>query len=277
MCFRSFSIDCACSFARQTNQPAVFVSSLRPVEYSLAPQIREPIGEAVKVEIGECALKRRHPFLISLIYVCMFFFFYDYWNYNQPRYIYSSQFWSLWAYQRKKQKTDFLYQSINQSIRDYLFLLYIQWPTLPPSVVMSVMVCFSVSVSVNCHWMFLISDWVSQYSILFYSILLCIFLGSNFTKPCQVFVPCKGKPDVILIWQVNGNFLWNTKPSARLHATETRSALLTFLRLSTFLFLFMLLSYMDNICYWKYIHLVSHAYPDRQRKMLCAHGKFEMT
>lgn len=48
-------------------------------------------------------------------------------------------------------------------------------------------------------------------------------IGSNFTKPCQVFVPCKGKPDVILIWQVNGNFLWNTKPSARLHATETRN------------------------------------------------------
>lgn len=73
------------------------------------------------------------------------------------------------------------------------------------------------------------------------------FLGSNFTKPCQVFVPCIGKPDVLLIWQVNGNFLWNTKPSARLHATETRSELLlTFLRLSTFLFM---LSYMDNICY----------------------------
>lgn len=159
--FRSFSVDCACSFARQTNQPAVFLSSLRPVEYSLVPQIREPIGEAVKVKIGECALKRRHPFLISPIYVCIVARLY--WNYNQPRCINSSQFWSLWAYQRKKQKTDFLYQSIHQSIRDFLFLLCKQWSTLPPSVIMSVMV--------NCHWMFLISDWVSWYSILFYSIL----------------------------------------------------------------------------------------------------------
>lgn len=71
------------------------------------------------------------------------------------------------------------------------------------------------------------------------------FSGSTFTKLCQVFVPCKGEPDVFLIWLVNGNPLLATKPSDRLHATETRSELLTFLRLSTFLC--MLLSYTDNV------------------------------
>lgn len=48
VCLRSLSLNSVC------------VSLLCPVEYSLTPQIREPIGRAVKVDVGECATTLRN-------------------------------------------------------------------------------------------------------------------------------------------------------------------------------------------------------------------------
>ncbi|XP_068184895.1 interleukin-1 receptor-like 2 isoform X2 [Antennarius striatus] len=48
-------------------------------------------------------------------------------------------------------------------------------------------------------------------------------MGSSFTKKCQVFVPCVGKPDANVFWLVREKLILNTHPSHDVYTTDLRS------------------------------------------------------
>lgn len=63
-------------------------------------------------------------------------------------------------------------------------------------------------------------------------------------------MPGKGEPSVLLMWLVNGSFIWSNKLSDRIHVTKRRSELHRH-------FKSMFLLCTDNLCHRKYAHLVS--------------------
>ncbi|XP_068602303.1 interleukin-1 receptor type 1 isoform X2 [Brachionichthys hirsutus] len=48
-------------------------------------------------------------------------------------------------------------------------------------------------------------------------------MGAPFTKKCQVFVPCVGKPDANILWLVRGKLVQNTVPSPDVYTTNLHS------------------------------------------------------
>lgn len=53
---------------------------------------------------------------------------------------------------------------------------------------------------------------------------LCIYLGSNFSKECLVFVPGIGIPMIDVLWYVKDKLLYNTSPSDRIYTPKLRLA-----------------------------------------------------
>ncbi|XP_042350518.1 interleukin-1 receptor type 1 [Plectropomus leopardus] len=49
-----------------------------------------------------------------------------------------------------------------------------------------------------------------------------VAIGSNFSKPCRVFVPCVGDPFVDIAWVIRNKFILDTDPSHRIYTTKER-------------------------------------------------------